>query len=68
MPALNLLCERKGIPEDVAGATLLAAGCNAPELFASLIGVTLPVALDPNPTNHSSPQNNPGPKPKPLKP
>ena len=50
MPALNLLCERKGIPEDVAGATLLAAGCNAPELFASLIGVTLPAALDPTPT------------------
>lgn len=41
VPALNLLCERKGIPEDVAGATLLAAGCNAPELFASLIGVFL---------------------------
>ena len=39
VPALNVLCERKGIPEDVAGATLMAAGCNAPELFASVIGV-----------------------------
>ena len=39
VPGLNLLCERRGIPEDVAGATLMAAGCNAPELFASAIGV-----------------------------
>ena len=41
VPALNILCERTGIPEDVAGATLLAAGCNAPELFASVIGCFL---------------------------
>merc|ERR1739841_226305 len=39
LPGLNLLCERKHIPDDVAGATLMAAGCNAPELFASMIGV-----------------------------
>ena len=39
VPALNVLCERFNIPEDVAGATLMAAGCNAPELFASIMGV-----------------------------
>ena len=39
VPALNIFCERKGVPEDVAGATIMAAGCNAPELFASIIGV-----------------------------
>ena len=63
MPALNLLCERKGIPEDVAGATLLAAGCNAPELFASLIGVTLPAALDPTPTPNQTNTIDKQPKP-----
>jgi K+-dependent Na+/Ca+ exchanger-like protein len=41
VPGLNIMCERVGIPEDVAGATLMAAGCNAPELFASVIGVFL---------------------------
>ena len=39
VPALELLCERYNIPDDVAGATLLAAGCNAPELFASIVSV-----------------------------
>ena len=39
VPSLNIFCERRGVPEDVAGATLMAAGCNAPELFASFIGV-----------------------------
>mmetsp|Transcript_19659 Transcript_19659/g.50093 ORF Transcript_19659/g.50093 Transcript_19659/m.50093 type:complete len:698 (+) Transcript_19659:3-2096(+) len=39
VPSLNIFCERRGVPEDVAGATLMAAGCNAPELFASIIGV-----------------------------
>ena len=39
VPALNVLCERCNIPDDVAGATLMAAGCNAPELFASIMGV-----------------------------
>lgn len=32
VPSLNVLCERFRIPEDVAGATLMAAGCNAPEV------------------------------------
>ena len=39
VPALSLLCERRSIPAEVAGATLLAAGCNAPELVASAISV-----------------------------
>mmetsp|Transcript_11310 Transcript_11310/g.29639 ORF Transcript_11310/g.29639 Transcript_11310/m.29639 type:complete len:182 (-) Transcript_11310:1419-1964(-) len=34
VPSLNVLCERTGIPEDVAGATLMAAGCNGPEFFS----------------------------------
>ena len=39
VPSLNLLCDRFAIPEDVAGATILAAGCNAPELCASIAAV-----------------------------
>ena len=39
VPAINILCVRTGIPDDVAGATLLAAGCNSPEFFASIIGI-----------------------------
>ena len=30
-----------GIPDDVAGATLMAAGCSAPALFASGVGAFL---------------------------
>lgn len=41
VPALNILCERWAVPESVAGATLMAAGCNAPGLFVSVIGVFL---------------------------
>ena len=39
VPALNVLCEVCGIPDDVAGATFMAAGASSPELFSSLIGV-----------------------------
>ena len=39
VPALNVLCEKLGIPDDIAGATFMAAGASSPELFASLIGV-----------------------------
>lgn len=39
VPAINIVCERTGIPDDVAGATLLAAGCNSPEFFSSIIGI-----------------------------
>lgn len=41
VPALNVLCEKLGIPDDVAGATFMAAGASSPELFASLIGCGL---------------------------
>lgn len=39
VPSLNILCERLKLPDDVAGATFMAAGASSPELFASLIGV-----------------------------
>jgi hypothetical protein len=38
VPALNVLCEKLSMPDDVAGATFMAAGASSPELFASLIG------------------------------
>lgn len=38
VPALEVLVERWGIDDDVAGATFMAAGGSAPELFTSLIG------------------------------
>lgn len=38
VPALEVLAEEFGFSEDVAGATLMAAGGSAPELFTSLIG------------------------------
>ncbi|OQV11897.1 Sodium/potassium/calcium exchanger 4 [Hypsibius exemplaris] len=37
--SLELLCKRMNLSEDVAGATLMAAGSSAPELFTSMIGV-----------------------------
>jgi len=39
IPALEVITMRLGITEDVAGATLMAAGGSAPELFTSFIGV-----------------------------
>ena len=39
VPALNVLCDKLSMPDDVAGATFMAAGASSPELFASLIGV-----------------------------
>jgi K+-dependent Na+/Ca+ exchanger-like protein len=38
VPALEVIGERNDIADDVAGATLMAAGGSAPELFTSLIG------------------------------
>ena len=38
VPALEVLVERLGIAPDVAGATFMAAGGSAPELFTSFIG------------------------------
>jgi len=39
VPALEVLVEMYDISDDVAGATFMAAGGSAPELFTSLIGV-----------------------------
>ena len=39
VPSITVVCEMFHIPEDIASATLLAMGCNAPELFASIISV-----------------------------
>ncbi|KAK6307410.1 hypothetical protein J4Q44_G00225580 [Coregonus suidteri] len=37
--SLEKICEKLDLSEDVAGATFMAAGSSAPELFASIIGV-----------------------------
>ncbi|KAL3873319.1 hypothetical protein ACJMK2_036451 [Sinanodonta woodiana] len=37
--SLDRICEKLGFSEDVAGATFMAAGSSAPELFTALIGV-----------------------------
>merc|ERR1719273_207911 len=39
VPALNILCVKMNLPDDVAGATFMAAGASSPELFVSLTGV-----------------------------
>lgn len=39
VPALDVIIEFLGCSEDVAGATFMAAGGSAPELFTSIIGV-----------------------------
>ncbi|KAI1301951.1 Sodium/potassium/calcium exchanger 2 [Halotydeus destructor] len=39
IPALDVITAKMGISEDVAGATFMAAGGSAPELFTSIIGV-----------------------------
>ncbi|XP_033941690.1 sodium/potassium/calcium exchanger 1-like [Pseudochaenichthys georgianus] len=39
VPALGVITETLAISEDVAGATFMAAGGSAPELFTSFIGV-----------------------------
>jgi len=38
VPALEVMAEKFELKDDVAGATLMAAGGSAPELFTSLIG------------------------------
>lgn len=35
VPALAVVCDVFGIPDDVAGATLMAAGASSPEVFSS---------------------------------
>ncbi|KAK5899659.1 hypothetical protein CesoFtcFv8_009117 [Champsocephalus esox] len=39
VPALTVITEKMQISDDVAGATFMAAGGSAPELFTSVIGV-----------------------------
>ena len=39
VPSLEVIIDKMGISEDVAGATFMAAGGSAPELFTSFIGV-----------------------------
>ncbi|XP_030832474.1 sodium/potassium/calcium exchanger 5 [Strongylocentrotus purpuratus] len=38
VPSLEILCERLKLQPDVAGATFMAAGSSAPELFSAVIG------------------------------
>ena len=38
VPALELIVQKLGLSDDVAGATFMAAGSSAPELFTSVIG------------------------------
>merc|ERR1719428_2121257 len=33
------VCDKYGVPGDVAGATLMALGCNGPELFTNFISI-----------------------------
>ncbi|RDD46610.1 Sodium/potassium/calcium exchanger 2 [Trichoplax sp. H2] len=40
VPSLEVICDRLELSEDVAGATFMAAGSSAPELFTSLASVT----------------------------
>jgi len=39
VPAVDKICERFHIPEDVAGATLVAFACNGPELLTNVCGI-----------------------------
>jgi len=39
VPALNIMCVTYNIPDDVAGATFMAAGASSPEMFASFISL-----------------------------
>lgn len=39
VPSLNVIAEYYNIPDDIAGATLMAAGASSPELFSSLVSL-----------------------------
>jgi len=39
VPALNVISKRLKISDDVAGATLMAAGASSPELMAALLSI-----------------------------
>ena len=38
VPVMEIICEKLKLQSDVAGATFMAFGSSAPELFASIIG------------------------------
>jgi hypothetical protein len=40
---IDVLADDMGLSDDVAGATLMAAGGSAPELFANLIGMCMDI-------------------------
>jgi len=44
MPAVDSICERFKIPDDVAGATLVAFACNGPELLTNSASIYLKTA------------------------
>lgn len=39
VPALNVIANEYNIPNDIAGATLMAAGASSPELFSSFVAL-----------------------------
>lgn len=39
VPALNVIANALNIPDDIAGATIMAAGASSPELFAALVSI-----------------------------
>jgi Ca2+/Na+ antiporter len=39
VPALNVISKKLRISDDVAGATLMAAGASSPEMFSALVSV-----------------------------
>eukprot|EP01107_Rhizomastix_libera_P016692 TRINITY_DN7110_c0_g1_i1.p1 TRINITY_DN7110_c0_g1~~TRINITY_DN7110_c0_g1_i1.p1 ORF type:complete len:659 (+),score=178.99 TRINITY_DN7110_c0_g1_i1:100-2076(+) len=41
VPALNIFCDKMKMPDDFAGATLMAAGGCAPDLFSASTGVLI---------------------------
>ena len=41
VPSLEIISEKLHMSEDVAGATFMAAGSSAPELFSSVAGVAV---------------------------
>ncbi|CAJ1370337.1 unnamed protein product [Effrenium voratum] len=42
---IEVICERFHIPDDVAGATLMALGCNGPELALNTINIFQPSSI-----------------------
>jgi len=39
VPALNIIADYFNIPDDIAGATIMAAGASSPELFSSFVAL-----------------------------